>query len=747
MLKYVDVLVLDPFVVNQEGWRTEQVAGSLSLEARKTGPLAVLKSLIHSKQQKGNWRVTIDRDPRYCIASGMTKDELDQIFAILVERLPHKGSAQSIKQAFHALVENIEVPMGDRAVPIREMSCLELETFTTSAVTLEAATAMPIIWHELAQREVEQMEVRLAGRGTVDLSYLSESESSESSEEYIQKASKSEPVVKKESSLPHLDTPEEQEAELKQEKEKCKDFVLEAVKEKQPEKEEEPKKEEKKEPEKQEEEEKEEMQEIQEEPVQEGEKQEQQEKDSAKDTSSESKEKEVEPELDAEEKQEKEPENQEESDSSKKQIEPETTEQSSEPSGPPLANPKLAAVAASESAPAPPTPPPAPREEKPIMPKLPFSVRRLHGCGISTIAAASMSDNIWSAKLDHTLTPLTIGAKQWQLALSKKKDGRTMSQRGVLKTVPHGKKKKHLSFTSSSNSPTLVQPERERDLTVTLKNLVMHGILDMSKAVSFICTGSYPDNETKLLVAEMSEQLGTLTPTAEEIEAFQSVDQNSVKDLVRAEQFLNAIINQHSVELYVEGLNSLRIWMDGEEQLAQLKHDIKAFGHAIEFLESDKDFFKVMEPIIALVVQVEGSSTLGIDFCKTVQTLTTRKTTGSVDGKRVTLLVWMHSLHLFPAESIHRIVEFEPTFGAAQVLLQDDARTKELLEHCKHALSGDKSVESLKQRLEESQKTQTELKAKLATIANSYGGKELEVAELLKSVQMLLQALKELDEK
>ena len=74
---------------------------------------------------------------------------------------------------------------------------------------------------------------------------------------------------------------------------------------------------------------------------------------------------------------------------------------------------------------------------------------------------------IWSEKLG-TLQPLKVSPHDWKVALSNSKFERTVKMPdGVYQT-------EHFEPVKS-----LLRPERERDITVTLKHLIMMGILDM----------------------------------------------------------------------------------------------------------------------------------------------------------------------------------------------------------------------------------------------------------------------------
>jgi hypothetical protein len=142
----------------------------------------------------------------------------------------------------------------------------------------------------------------------------------------------------------------------------------------------------------------------------------------------------------------------------------------------------------------PPPPPPAPTKSVPLFPKPPLTLRKIPGC---TVQFKSDKQTIWeNCMADQKILPLKLEVRDWKFALDASRTEKTLINRGefLVKTV-------------DPEEEMLLGIARERNITITLKGLTMHGLLDVSLAVMWICSGKFPNDDVKHLLADCLDQL------------------------------------------------------------------------------------------------------------------------------------------------------------------------------------------------------------------------------------------------
>lgn len=423
-------------------------------------------------------------------------------------------------------------------------------------------------------------------------------------------------------------------------------------------------------------------------------------------------------------------------------------EASTEPPSATTPTPVVTSVTVDE-APAPP-PPPAPPcpippppvdgpKRPPLLDRPPLHTRRLPGCLIPNAATPT----IWQQKLKQgQLQPLTLNAQDWRFGLDSSTRERTVI------ALNHDGTDRVEVVMEEDVPKSLLGVQRERNITIVLKGLLLHGLTDFDDVVSWIVQGKFPDDEIHALLAELSQPLLSVSPTSEEVDLFKAHPPAARE--VRAERFIRCVIAV-GVDKWKQGLATLQLWQDASETLQRIEAGLIAVESALKFVESDT-FFALIRPIAVLILQVEGASNPDVNLPAAIGAVLSRKTTGVKHGSKPSLLAWLFSSNQFPTEALNAVDEGHLMMldSAARV---DQAKELGLLDELPalvaRSIQTDPFVIGIAKQISDLKKTRSNVTDHSNKILLSFDPRpgKLSLYELFDSSSKLLVALKSLQAK
>ncbi len=345
-----------------------------------------------------------------------------------------------------------------------------------------------------------------------------------------------------------------------------------------------------------------------------------------------------------------------------------------------------------------PTPPPTPealRQGPPLLPHPPLPLKHLPGCAI--VAPSSSTKTIWESNLD-AIRPLQLQPEQWLFALDSAPSDHSRNS-----PTPH----------PTADQAGLLGVARERDVTITLKGVAMHGLMDLDRLVKCICTGEFPSDELKFVICELMDQasddrLGiffrslslfanvwlqfrSVAPTTEEVEVFAANPPVPGVQPVRAEEFFRLVIAR-GVDTYLRGLSTLELWYEGSDRLRDIEMQVIFTQSALKFVTTNRDFLSLLWPVASLVITLEEARSPNCNFPASVQLLISRKTSGKLpSGEQMSLLQWLYNCGVFSDAAIERLMEANHADTLAQVaeLTEEDAALDQIEELCKSSIANE----------------------------------------------------------